>query len=143
MTINTYINTSDDRTLNKTLTVVESLVNCVLKDDTEMIRPTIILSKSTDQSFNYVYIPTFDRYYFVRSKTYSQQRYYIECEVDVLQSFSSDIESLKVIANRSSSTFNAYQHDSEISKLAYNTVTTRPFSSGFNGLSIVIAVAGD
>ena len=140
--IDTYTNTSDDHTINKVLTAVSSQVDCLLKNDTELIRPELIMSGSTSQDFNYVYIEDFGRYYFVRNRTYSKQHYIVSLEVDVLMSFRSEIKDLECIAKRSSSTFNVFQRDPEVSILNRNIIATQKFS-GFSGQSIILSVSGD
>lgn len=142
ISITTYKNTSDNNTLNKTLETIGSNITAVLKDDTDILQPTLILSGNVSQSFNYVYISTFNRYYFVTSRTYAQQRYYIQLQIDVLMTYNTAISNLTVIANRSSSRFNLYQTDGEISFLNKNDVITYPFPNGFNGYSLILAVNG-
>lgn len=136
-----YINESDNNRINKSLREV-ARVNIVLKDNTNDITPTIIISRATTINFNYIYIADFDKYYFVTSSTYSQQRYIVNLSVDVLRTYKTDIYNLKVIANRSSSRFNLYQTDGEISFLNKNDIITMPFPSGFNGMSMILAVNG-
>ena len=136
-----YINESDNNRINKTLREV-ARVNIVLKDNTNNITPTIIISRAVTIDFNYIYITDFDRYYFVTSSTYSQQKYIVNLSVDVLRTYKTDIYNLNVIANRSSSRFNLYQTDGEISFLNKNDIITMPFSNGFNGLSMILAVNG-
>lgn len=142
MILDTYRNNSDNNTLNKSLTSVESNITITLKDDTEIIAPTLILSNNVNQNFNYFYLSEFNRYYFVTSRTYSQQRYIVRGKVDPLMSFKSDIEDLSVIANRSSSRFNLYQTDGEISFLNKNDIITLAFPGGFTGYSMILAVNG-
>ena len=142
MTITTYSNASEEHVLDKSLTKINENVSVILKDDTDVINPTIIISNSISHNFNYIYISEFNRYYFVKNITRSQQRYYIECQVDVLMSFNSDIKSLNVIANRSSSYYNVYQTDQSIPFENRNVISTQPFSGGFNGQSMLLAVNG-
>lgn len=142
MTIITYLNESDQNTLNKKLTKIEEVANCIFKEETDMLHPRLTLSRVTSNSYNYVYIPAFDRYYYVRSKTYAEQRYYIDLEVDPLMSFKDEIEDLVVIADRSSSSFNLYQVDPEVPQLANNTIATQKFPYGFGGHSFILAVTG-
>jgi hypothetical protein len=94
-----------------------------------------------DMDFNYLYITELGRYYFVRSKSLAQQRYYVNCEVDVLMSYNAQIKDLSVIADRSSSTFNLYQTDEEIPFLVKSDVATHPFPAGFTGQSLLITTA--
>ena len=143
MYITTYVNASDEHVLDKTVTKVHDNINVVLKDDTNMINPVIIVSGSLAPSYNYVYLTDFNRYYYVRDITYSQQRYYIALEVDVLMSFNAAIKSLEVIANRSSSRFNVYQPDNSIPFLQRNIIATQKFPAGFGSESLILAVNGD
>ena len=142
MTIKTYVNESDNSVLNKDITLVSNNVLVTLKDDTDLINPVLIMSNSLSQSFNYVYIQEFSRYYFVTSRVYSQQRYYVQLGVDVLMSFNTDISALRVIANRSSSRYNTYQIDNEFNKLNYNTIQTQKFPYALGAPDLVLAVAG-
>lgn len=142
MTITTYRNASEEHVLDKQLTVVNSGVTAMFKDDTNMINPTIIISSLLSKNFNYVYISDTDRYYYVTDMTYSQQRTLITLAVDVLMSFNSEIKDLYVIANRSSSYFNLYQKDDSIPFENRNLIATQPFSSGFGGESLILAVNG-
>lgn len=143
MNVTLYTNTSDEHILDKSITQVGlSAVSGTLKEDTNYINPTLILSSSVSD-FNYCYIDIFDRYYYVRNKTYSQQRYYYDLEVDVLMSWNSEIKALNVIANRSSSTFNVYQPDNSIPFLQNNIIATQKFPAGFSTQAFVLAVNGD
>lgn len=142
MTITTYVNDSEEHVLDKSITKVSENISVILKDDTNVMSPTLITSNSISHNFNYVYISEFDRYYYVKNMTYSQQRYYIECEVDVLMSFNSDIKDLEVIANRSSSDYNVYQKDDSIPFENRSIISTQPFPSGFIGDTLILGVNG-
>lgn len=143
MNITTYVNASDEHVLDKSITKVHDSISVILKDDTNLINPVIIVSGSLAPSYNYVYITEFNRYYYVRDITYSQQRYYIALEVDVLMSFNAAIKDLEVIANRSSSRFNVYQPDNSIPFLQNNIIATQKFPAGFSSQAFVLAVNGD
>lgn len=142
MTITTYSNASEEHVLDKDITKINENVSVVLKDDTNVLSPTLITSQNISHIFNYIYISDFNRYYYVRNITYSQQRFYIECAVDVLMSFNTDIKSLELIANRSSSRFNVYQPDPHVKFLQKSIVATQKFPYGFSGNSMILAVNG-
>lgn len=142
MTITTYSNASEEHVLDKDITKINENVSVVLKDDTNVLSPTLITSQNISHTFNYIYISDFNRYYYVRNITYSQQRFYIECAVDVLMSFNTDIKSLELIANRSSSRFNVYQPDPHVKFLQKSIVATQKFPYGFSGNSMILAVNG-
>jgi len=142
MTITTYINESDSHTLNKKITKIEDVSGVVFKQDTDILRPLLIISRNVSNNYNYVYIPAFNRYYYVRSKSFADQRYYVNLEVDPLMSSQTDINNLEVIADRSSSAFNLYQVDPEVPQLAPNVIATQKFPAGFGGYSFILAVTG-
>lgn len=142
MQITTYRNASEEHVLDKQLTVVNSNISAMFKDDTNMVNPTIIISSLISKNFNYVYISDTDRYYYVTDMTYSQQRTLITLAVDVLMSFNSDIKDLVVIANRSSSYYNTYQKDDSIPFENRSIISTQPFSAGFGGECLILAVNG-
>ena len=142
MTITTYSYASEEHVLDKDITKINDSISVVLKDDTNVLNPTLITSQNISHTFNYIYISDFDRYYYVKNITYSQQRFYIECAVDVLMSFNSDIKGLNVIANRSSSRFNVYQPDPSVSFLQKSIIATQKFPYGFSGQSLILAVNG-
>lgn len=138
----TYANASEEHVLDKSLTKIEDQVDIEIKENSNIINPTIILSRERNINFNYVYMTAYNRYYYVRNVTFSQQRYYIDLEVDVLMSFNTNIKKLDVIANRSSSRFNVYQSDSAIPFLQKNIIATQKFPMGFNAQSLILAVNG-
>lgn len=148
MYIDTYINNSDNDTINKDLSIVESGVSVFLKEDTSLEEPTIILSfresgtPAKPAYFNYCYISEFNRYYFMTERTYSQQRYYYKLKVDPLMSFASYIEDLNVVLTRSSSRFDLYLPDPEYPVRAKELIQTQSFSNGFGGESLILAVTG-
>lgn len=142
LSITTYIISDEEHVLDPSLTVVESGISAVHKEDTNMLHPTLIFSQNVDQDFNYIYIPKYGRYYFLKERTFSQQRYIVSFDVDPLRSWKSDIKDLNVIANRSSSYYNVYQRDDSIPFENRNIVTTQNFNGGFAGQSLILAVNG-
>lgn len=144
MTIYTYNNKSDRREIYKTLTDQATHTNVHLKDDTNVTDPTLIFSQGSQlaDSVNYIYIPSFNRYYFVNSKTMSQQRMYVECHVDVLESKRSQLLAQNCIVARSANKFNAYQVDSDVPQINSSEITVTRFGSSFLGESLILAVAG-
>lgn len=140
--INTYHNASEEHVLDKSITLIEENVGVELKENTNIMNPIIILSRLRGINFNYVYLDVFDRFYYVKNITYSQQRYYIDLEVDVLMSFKDRIGELEVIANRSSSYYNTYQKDDSLPFENRSIISTQPFASGFGGECLILAVNG-
>ena len=142
LTINTYTITSEEHVLDPSLTVVESGITAVHKEDTNMLHPTLIFSRDVDQDFNYIYIAKYGRYYFLRERTFSQQRYICTFDVDPLRSWNAYVKDLELIANRSSSRFNVYQPDTSVPFLQKSIIATQKFPQGFSGSSLILAVNG-
>lgn len=142
LTINTYTITSEEHVLDPSLTVIESGITAVHKEDTNMLHPTLIFSRDVDQTFNYIYIAKYGRYYFLRERTFSQQRYICTFDVDSLRSWNAHVKDLELIANRSSSRFNVYQPDTSVPFLQKSIIATQKFPQGFSGSSLILAVNG-
>lgn len=78
-----------------------------LKDACTVLAPTLMLSGFPNPSaYNYVYIPSFARYYFIRDWTYDGGVWYAECAVDVLASWRDYIGSTTAYILRSSAAYN-------------------------------------
>ena len=84
-----------------------------LKDDTSVLSPALIVNPATTgmpnpfnpSFFNYVFIPTFSRYYFINDYEFKDGLWTIYLSVDVLASFKNAIGNLSEYVTRSSSTF--------------------------------------
>lgn len=86
----------------------------LLKENCGMLTPVLIISASVTDK-NYLYIPLFERYYFITNITrLDNNRVEISCKCDVLMSHKEDILKLKVIATRSSNKYNQYLTDKAI-----------------------------
>lgn len=89
-------------------------VDILLKENCGMLTPVLIISASVADK-NYLYIPLFERYYFITNITrLDNNRVEISCKCDVLMSHKEDILKLKVIATRSSNKYNQYLTDKAI-----------------------------
>ena len=109
------LNKRENSTLRPTGTGTE--FNCVLKEDTSMISPSIIINFA-DQSnpqphiFNYAYIPDFGRYYFVadqKSMRGLHWEYSLVC--DVLATYKTEIGNFSAYVLRSAHAYNGKVSD--------------------------------
>ena len=88
-----YTNSSDRKRINKQLGgALASGLPCTLKEDTSIINPTILISRSVLGSnisqANYAYIPEFGRYYFIDKPVVTTgQMVALEMTVDVLRTY--------------------------------------------------------
>ncbi len=137
-----YNNKSDTNKLNKNIVELQVIENVKIKEDTDQVNPVLILSDNINLwNANYIYISTFERYYYIVNKEVSQQRLFITCKCDPLMSFKKQINSLSVIADRASVNFDLYQAD-RLPIDNYKIMATKLFPHGFAGESYVLATAG-
>lgn len=92
MNIDLYVNNSATNVINKDIDLITSLTGSHLKKNTDNYNLEIVISYTDNYNkCNYVYIPHFNRYYYVTSIEYSQQTIILHCQCDVLMSFKSII----------------------------------------------------
>ena len=95
MTITLYNISCAPNVVNKSSFLVDPLIisNVRPNDPCDMLNPSIVLDWFDGiESYNYVYISTFDRFYFVTGVTLtSGKRCMLSCAVDVLHTYHSDI----------------------------------------------------
>ena len=84
-------------------------INCVLKEDTSILRPVFILNTPIA---NYTYVQAFGKYYFVSDVVnLDASRCEVHCTLDVLASYKSDIAAYSAFVERSASYFDEYIND--------------------------------
>ena len=109
MNLTLYKTKSTNNTLSKELTTIKS-VTFKFKDNASIITPKIELLY--DESYinaNYVYVPYFNRYYYITNKTVEPgARIVIDCKCDVLMSFKDDILKCSGIVKKNQNKYNLY-----------------------------------
>ena len=134
MTITLYKIPDDKRALSKTLNATTKIADITgnIKTDCDILNPVFELSYSDSYlPVNYMYVPKFNRYYFVDPPKLSAQRMYLTCHVDVLESYKSQIEDLNCVIARQETAFNAYLNDGVWRNLQAKDVLTLPFTQSF------------
>ena len=97
-----------------------------LKEETSVLEPSLIINPATTgmpnpfspSYFNYAFIPTFSRYYFINDYQYINGLWVVYLSVDVLASFKSAIGNLSEYVTRSASA-----EDTSISDKMYPVTT--------------------
>ena len=75
-----------------------------LREESSVINPSFIIQAENPSVYNYCYISSFNRYYFITNITSIRNNLWrIDCAVDVLMSFANDILNLDVIVSNLSS----------------------------------------
>lgn len=141
-----YKNNKDERYVDKTdgLEELNRDVPCEFKEDTDLIRPTLIFNYNIVPNVNYIWLSEVARYYFVRNRTYSQGRVYLHCEEDVLMTYRTQLKAQTVVIKRQKNIFDLNQIDSEWTIEGYTATKTIKFPSGFNSSAPewVLGIAG-
>ena len=107
ISVNFLATTDDNRKVSKSFTVNKSNVACDIYDSCDLYNPTLIVKSNSVISSNYLYIPNFNRYYFIVNKNLDKAGItIIACECDVLMSFKSSILSSTQMIIRSADTSN-------------------------------------
>lgn len=139
-------NLSPVEKIGKNIDTGETFSGCVLKDETSILKPTIrLLTNSDIHTYNYMYIPAFERYYFIDDiVSVNNNKWEISGHVDVLETYKNSILANNAVIKRQANQYNTYLNDSEWSVFSYDDVITFKFSpSGFQkALSYLLVVAG-
>lgn len=132
MTVDFYINKSDNRYINKTLQNVITLNNVYLKSDENKETMTLELDyNATVLSANYCYIRELSHYYYISEPTFGKQRVFLPIRTDLLMTFKTDIYKLDCIISRQQEEYNAYLKDDRLPVKAYQDVNTIVFDTCF------------
>ena len=145
MNIVFYYNASEKNKIGKTL-IDDLTISGTLREETDIISPSILIEAESLTGYNYARIPQFNRYYFVRSmEAVRKNLWRVNLEVDVLESFKTAIKAQNVILadsaeNGASDYLDGDQWRSKV-KCMTDIIN---FSSGLNesGEYILITVGG-
>lgn len=143
-TIDLMVNHSEMNRVTKDTSTIISVAG-ELKQETSIIDPVILFAGSLSSlaNCNYMYIASFNRYYFVTNiKSIRNGLIEISGHVDVLSSYASEIKSCIGIIERQANDWNLYLNDGTFKVYQNSLVVTKNFPSGFSGLEFVLAVAG-
>ena len=113
-----FQNTAEPNRVNKTDYLTEQIrVAGNLRDISDVINPSITFECTDDKILksNYVYIPAFNRYYFINSITSVRTNLWrVNLHCDVLYSFRNDVLQIKAIIDRQENNFNRYLIDNNM-----------------------------
>lgn len=152
MTITVYQNTSARNVVDKSLTQIATYQTAQIKDVCSIADPVITVSNTTGiLSGNYLYIPDFNRYYFINKIETEHQRIIIYAHVDVLMTYAAQLRNMSGLLARvqDKNMYNLYLNDKAFKTLQYKDLWTEAFR-GSDGkpvsftkdLNFVLVLAG-
>lgn len=80
--------------------------SCTLKEPTSIEAPTLELAIASPTFYDYAYIPSFDRYYYVTDWTYNRGVWEVTLAVDVLASYKTEIGASSIYVLRAANAYN-------------------------------------
>lgn len=135
-----YKCTDDRKVINKTLTNgVEK--NIVLLDKQNVLKPIIKL-KNFPEDYNYCYIPTLQRYYYIENVYIEHNSLFVmSLTVDVLKTYETEIQNSTGDIIESENVLNAdrLDYESELTDTVNEVALTNPFTDTSD---IMITVQG-
>ena len=144
MCLTLYINMSDERVVDKLITQKLVLSSFEYKDDTNIIKPSIVVANNPEIfGCNYVYLSDFRRYYYIRNITVSQQRLRLDLECDPLYTYRAYIRECTGVLNRQENVWSGYLQDAEGFENQYEYTQLKGFTTPFTkSLHLLLTVAG-
>lgn len=143
-----YNTTSDNRVLSKNIALIKE-IDAELKDANDVISPTLKIQRFEGwEKVNYIYIQSFNRYYYVNTiKQSLGNTILLDCSVDVLMSNKDAIRNLTCIIDKQENSSTAYSDKylddgSFITECrTFNSILN--FPAGFNnGGEFILITAG-
>lgn len=90
--------------IDKTLSLFNTVTG-VLRDESSIVDPSFMVEVENPSGYNYAVIPDFQRHYFITNITSIRNNLWrIDCHVDVLKSFASQIKACRAILSNSETT---------------------------------------
>lgn len=130
MIIELMMNHSESNAMNKNLISLIQL-DGTLRNESSIINPVFTIEANTVEA-NYVFIPSFMRYYFITNIVAVRNKIWrIECRVDVLQSFKNQILNNKAIISKSETDANNYYNDGSYFNETRRVNNIIQFENGF------------
>lgn len=143
MEIILYYNNSEKIKLDKELTQIGTIEGRLFQN-TSITKPSIMFDLDTAVfSANYLYIPQFNRYYFITDViNVSANKWQIQGRVDVLTSFKSAIRENTAIIERQENEYNLYLDDKYYRGYQNEDVQYKKFSGSLPSDKYILVVNG-
>lgn len=146
ITIKCYQNLSENNVVDKNITQLGNDLTGTLKENCSIINPVIEIQGIPAENIahlNYIYIPSFSRYYYVNNIDVAGTHLFIlRCHVDVLKTYAAGIRNNNAVISRQENKYNLYLSDGVFKTYANPHYQIVKFPNGFSGYHYVLTVAG-
>ena len=135
----------DAEYVNKGYSVVATLDNVRVKENSSIINPVFIIHTPADLGFNYVIVSAWGRKYYVRNITViNASSIEVECHVDVLASFASGIRACTAIVDKQQNMAGdaRYIDDGSYVMECRDKIEAYNFNNGFTSSAHILITAG-
>lgn len=144
MNVKFYTNRSADNVVTKDITEIASF-DGYLREGCSVVDPVIkfeTFNRALVNQLNYVMIPQFGRFYFVRDIRFEGNLTVITMHVDVISSWQTQLKALNAIIARNENKYNLYLQDGIFRTYENPHVSIQPFGDAFNEFNYIFTVAG-
>lgn len=144
MNVKFYTNKSADNVVTKDIIEIASF-DGYLREGCSVVDPVIKFenfNRALVNQLNYVMIPQFGRYYFVRDIRFEGNLTVITMHVDVVSSWQTQLKSLNAIISRQEKKHNLYLQDGIFRTYSNPHISILPFPDGFTDFQYIFTVAG-
>lgn len=131
MEIRLYKNLSEKERVSKELKN-EYIISGNLNNDCSLVSPEFVLELESLPDYNYMYVPSFGRYYFIGNPTnLGGYTWLVPCEEDYLSTWWDSVKNNRAIIARQETDYNLYLNDPDWKVYANKQILTRTFPKGF------------
>lgn len=143
MQIVLYYNSSEKIALDKELEEINTIQGRIL-ENTSIINPSILIdSDTTILSANYLYIPDFNRFYFITDITnVSNNKWKVSAHIDVLHTYAQGIRENTAIIERQENEYNLYLDDSMYRAYQNEDIQYKKLSGVMPSMKFILLVNG-
>ena len=142
ITIDLYNNSSPINAMEKSLSSIASLTGN-LREESNVIDPTILIERDSIANVNYAYIPEFNRYYFVTEiESVRTKIWRLHLHVDVLVTYRTKIRQNRGLINRQQNYYDLMLDDGVFRCKQNPRIYRYDFPNGLGDFNYILITAG-
>lgn len=136
-------NTSPLNQMNKTLNLVTTITG-TLRNETDVVNPTILIEADSLPDFNYMTIDEFHRSYFIREiRSVRNKLWEIIAHSDPLMSFKDDFLGNRALISRNQSNYDLLLNDGMFKCRQNSRIGYISFPAGLDNFNYILVVCGN